>query len=80
MLLPSDHFIKNNSNFLRVISFASKFLLEINQIILFGIKPDSAHTGYGYIELGEAHHTSGDFQPFQIKVFKEKPTKKNDCS
>ena len=76
MLLPSDHFIKNNSNFLRVISFASKFLLEINQIILFGIKPDSAHTGYGYIELGEAHHTSGDFQSFQIKVFKEKPTKK----
>tara|TARA_B100000674_G_C37962872_1_gene973017 strand:- start:1118 stop:2326 length:1209 start_codon:yes stop_codon:yes gene_type:complete len=76
LLLPSDHFIKHNSNFLRVISFASKFLLEINQIILFGIKPDSAHTGYGYIELGEAHDLSGDYQSFQIKVFKEKPTKK----
>ena len=75
LLLPADHYIKKNSNFLRVISFASKFLLEINQIILFGIKADSPHTGYGYIELGGSHNLSEDFKSYEVKAFKEKPSK-----
>ena len=75
LLLPADHFIKKNSNFLKDVSFAANCLSRAQQIILFGIKPDSPHTGYGYIELGGEHFISGSYKSYDIKLFKEKPTK-----
>ena len=73
--MPADHFIKKNSNFLKDVSFAANCLSRAQQIILFGIKPDSPHTGYGYIELGGEHYTSGSYKSYDIELFKEKPTK-----
>jgi len=67
LILPSDHFIKNNDEFIDTIRKATK--LARKKIIIFGVEPTKAKTGFGYIELdsqaGEGY--------FRIKKFTEKP-------
>ncbi len=48
LILPSDHYIKNNKDFIKVIKLASKSPLK-NKLICFGIKPSGPETKYGYI-------------------------------
>ena len=46
---PSDHLIKVEENYMKMIEFAQKEA-ETDYIVTFGIRPTSAETGYGYIE------------------------------
>ena len=48
LILPSDHYIKNNKDFIKVIKLASKSPIK-NKLICFGIKPSGPETKYGYI-------------------------------
>jgi len=50
-VLPSDHLIKVNENYIKAFEKAEK--LATNYFITFGIKPTRPHTGYGYIKPGE---------------------------
>ncbi|MBX9786316.1 MAG: mannose-1-phosphate guanylyltransferase/mannose-6-phosphate isomerase [Alphaproteobacteria bacterium] len=67
LILPSDHFISNDDEFIDKIKRATK--LADKKIIIFGIEPTKVKTGYGYIELdGSAREGY-----FGIKKFTEKP-------
>jgi mannose-1-phosphate guanylyltransferase/mannose-6-phosphate isomerase len=69
VFLPSDHFIGNKKNFLKIIR---KALLKVgNHIGTIGLVPKSPETSYGYIKKGEK---VGDY--FKVSEFKEKPDKK----
>lgn len=48
LALPSDHIVKDLPNYERSIAKAVNLARE-NKIVLFGIKPNSPNTGYGYI-------------------------------
>ena len=48
LALPSDHIIKDLPNYERSIQNALN-LAQSGKIVLFGIKPENANTGYGYI-------------------------------
>lgn len=48
LALPSDHIIKNEDIYIKTIKEAEALAKE-NFIVLFGIKPTSPNTGYGYI-------------------------------
>ena len=48
LALPSDHIIKDLPNYERSIQNALN-LAHSGKIVLFGIKPENANTGYGYI-------------------------------
>lgn len=50
LVTPSDHLIKNESNYHKVVEKATKLAKE-DKIITFGIKPNYPETGYGYIEF-----------------------------
>lgn len=67
LLLPADHVITDPAAFRAAIARAAPFARE--RIVTFGIRPDRAATGYGYIksgaELGEG--------VFAIDSFREKP-------
>lgn len=63
-IIPSDHMIKDHQAFSKTLNEAYAQALEKQTIILIGIKPDSPHTGYGYLEAGEKG---------KILSFKEKP-------
>ena len=49
LILPADHFIKDVDIFERVLIEAKNFAKK-GKIVTFGITPDKAETGYGYIE------------------------------
>ena len=52
-VLPSDHVILDDDGFTRTLNAAAKLATENNKLVTIGIRPDEAHTGYGYIEKGD---------------------------
>ena len=51
LIIPADHLIQNEAEFLEI----TKNALELNHqepsyLVTFGVKPESADTGFGYIE------------------------------
>ena len=72
LVLSADHLIKNIEAFHQSITIASE-LAENNKLITFGVVPDKAETGYGYIEANI--NNTDDY--YSIKSFTEKPNKKN---
>lgn len=69
VILPADHWIDDNNAWALAISKAAQYALTHQAIVTFGIKPQAAQTGYGYIESGE--ETAEGF--YAIKQFHEKP-------
>ncbi len=62
LVTPSDHLIKDKDAYKDAVLKAKEFAKE-GFLVTFGIKPESAHTGYGYIEA------KGN----DVLSFKEKP-------
>lgn len=52
LVLPSDHVIRDEEKFRSAIVKAIPAAMA-GGLVTFGIVPDSPHSGYGYIELGE---------------------------
>ena len=69
VIMPSDHLITEKKKFLSVLRIAVKAAAESNCFVTIGIKPKSAHTGYGYIQLGDRK----DENTYKVRSFKEKP-------
>lgn len=61
---PSDHLIKDEVAYAKVLQKAEALARE-NNLVTFGITPDFAETGFGYIEA----------DGFDVKAFHEKPDK-----
>ena len=54
VVLPSDHLIRDESEFRSIIIRGAKFLEENKEgILTLGMKPDRPETGYGYINYGK---------------------------
>lgn len=70
MVFPADHTISNQAVFETVMKKALSFAQSQEALVTIGIKPTSAHTGYGYIERSETHTTPS---VFKVKRFTEKP-------
>lgn len=71
LLMPADHHIEDAGGFRRAVSVAAR-AAEDGFITTFGIKAKNPHTGYGYIEAGEAISDG----VFRVAAFKEKPDEK----
>ena len=67
LILPADHLVQDEAGFKTTIQQAIG-LLGTEDLLTFGVKPSSAHTGYGYIET----ELKPGLQP--IKSFTEKPS------
>ena len=67
LILPSDHQIKNDEEFLSCIKNAQQFACE-GKIITFGVKPTSPSTGYGYIKTNTKIY-SKELKPYPIEKF-----------
>lgn len=68
-IFPSDHFIKNQPEFTRVLKEAIAVAEEGNQLITLGITPSFPSTGYGYIKFDKAMNVLAK----PVLEFKEKP-------
>ena len=71
LVLPSDHIIREPNKFIKVISKAVSYAKRGN-LITFGITPNKAETGFGYIE-SEKELKSENLNGEKIIRFIEKP-------
>ncbi|MBN2363694.1 mannose-1-phosphate guanylyltransferase [candidate division WOR-3 bacterium] len=67
-VFPADHVIEGEIKFQKCVEQACE-LAEKGDIVIFGIEPDRADTGYGYIEIGKK---TGD-NSHEVSQFREKP-------
>ena len=77
LVLPSDHIISDKDSFVKAVSTASQ-VAESDMLVTFGVVPEWAETGYGYIHKGEPWHIDGqqDGQEiYRAAEFCEKPDK-----
>ena len=68
-LFPSDHVISNPERFREVLADGVEIASSGENIVVLGIQPTRAETGYGYIETGSL--ASGD--ALRVRRFTEKP-------
>lgn len=68
LVAPSDHWIDNESEFIKNIETSYKACSENDILMTLGIQPNSPNTGYGYIKFEE---NSSAIK--KVKKFTEKP-------
>ncbi len=69
LVMPADHVIKDVAAFAAAVERGMDAAVS-GHLVTFGIRPDSAHTGYGYIQA----EPTGD-GPVPVLSFKEKPAR-----
>lgn len=67
--LPSDHYIGDETEFVRVVRRAYEFAEEQDCLMTIGIEPTEPNTGYGYLRVGEKL----DGEVLRVDAFTEKP-------
>ena len=68
-LFPSDHVIVDSKRYREILQEGIKIAVSGENIVVLGIQPTRAETGYGYIEAGPP--ASGDVR--HVRRFTEKP-------
>ncbi len=68
-IVPSDHFIKNEEEYERVMKTAIELAKNRDALVTIGIKPTFPSTGYGYIRCNR--ETEAEYYP--VEEFVEKP-------
>jgi mannose-1-phosphate guanylyltransferase/mannose-6-phosphate isomerase len=69
LILPADHLIRDNEQFLLAVERA-RCLARTGMLVTFGVAPTRPETGYGYIECGSAMDIEGCYH---AASFVEKP-------
>ena len=75
VVLSSDHIIKPREKLLKILEVGTKLAEEGEHLITIGITPTRAETAYGYIESAELYDSFDDILVYNIKKFKEKPSR-----
>lgn len=68
-IFPSDHFIKNQAEFTRVLRMAAQTAQTEDMLVTLGITPTYPATGYGYIKFDKQDPGLAKF----VLEFREKP-------
>lgn len=72
LVMPSDHIIRDEKKFISHVKKAME-VMQDDYLVTFGIVPDKAETGYGYIKQGDKLNGVDDI--FSVEKFIEKPKK-----
>lgn len=75
VMMPADHDIRPEDEFVKTIKAACESVEKHNGLMVFGIRPTHAATGYGYIRRGDAVHISHGVAVHQVLGFREKPNR-----
>ena len=68
-MFPSDHVIADEAGFRKTLERGAKIAAEGENIVVLGIRPSRAETGYGYIEAGSVFGEHAQ----RVRRFTEKP-------
>jgi mannose-1-phosphate guanylyltransferase len=68
-MFPADHVIGDEKKFRRTLQRGIEIAAKEDHIVVMGVQPARAETGYGYIETGD----KVDSELYRVKRFTEKP-------
>jgi mannose-1-phosphate guanylyltransferase len=74
-VLPADHLIRDETEFLRVLKVAEVVAQSLNRLVTIGIQPTHPETGYGYIRASEDRLEVDGRAVFRVAQFVEKPSR-----
>lgn len=77
IVLPSDHIIKDEDEFLRSLQVATEVAARNENIVTLGITPLYPETGYGYMESMEEYERIDGLDVHRVRRFVEKPSLDN---
>jgi len=72
-VFPSDQVVKDVARFAEVIGAGVKLAAAGENIVVLGVQPTRAETGYGYVEQGAAVDAVDGVSVMRVKRFREKP-------
>ncbi len=72
-VLPADHHIKNEKQFLQILAAAEKVAASVDCLVTIGIQPTFPSTGYGYIQFNDLMQKIDKIPYYNVKTFAEKP-------
>jgi len=72
VVLPADHLIHEAAHFREVLEVVAE-VAQDGYLVTMGIQPGSPHTGYGYIQRGDALRQVGQYSVYKVARFTEKP-------
>ncbi len=75
-LLVADDYLSDKLRFQQTSTLAALLAQQNSSAVIFGVKPHSAHTGFGYIKVGESIKTQNKIQAYKVIKFIEKPDEK----
>lgn len=75
IVLASDHYISPTKAFQESLIAAKQIVQTTDKIVLMGIQPMRAETGYGYIQMGERLAEHNNIRCMTVESFKEKPSR-----
>ncbi|MDG0794524.1 sugar phosphate nucleotidyltransferase [Cohnella ginsengisoli] len=73
IVLPSDHIIKDESEFINILETAVHVAQQQENIVTLGVSPTGPETGYGYIERTDEMWDSFNTPVYKVNQFVEKP-------
>jgi mannose-1-phosphate guanylyltransferase len=73
IVLPSDHIVKNESEFIDILRTATEVAEQDENIVTLGISPSYPETGYGYIESSNEIGSVNGMEVHLVRCFVEKP-------
>jgi mannose-1-phosphate guanylyltransferase len=76
IVLPADHVIGDEKEFVRVLQRASQVAHDTSSLVTIGIHPTHPETGYGYIQTKDSSEEKNPVNMegvFEVKTFAEKP-------
>lgn len=74
LIVPADHYVEDESEFLRCIEQGREVLRETRGVVTLGIKPSYPETGYGYMQVS-ANEDERVFAGLKVEKFLEKPNR-----
>jgi mannose-1-phosphate guanylyltransferase len=73
LVLPSDHLIRDEKQFRKILSVAAVMAQRGDYLVTVGIRPTGPETGYGYIEQGQEHAVIEGETVYDVRSIREKP-------
>lgn len=73
IVLPSDHIIKNEDEFVSILKAAVEVCKQDDNLVTLGITPSYPETGYGYIESTDQTIAIENHIVYKVNQFVEKP-------
>ncbi|MFO8028643.1 MAG: mannose-1-phosphate guanylyltransferase [Cyclonatronaceae bacterium] len=74
VVLPSDHYIRNDEAFLKDLDTCVQLVEKEGRLATIGITPTRPETGYGYIQYNDEKQIGRDDKvAYPVKTFAEKP-------